>query len=120
MNYIFKNIFNLMYILCEFEIINHPNVYHFSIPLNLAEFTLSQPELFPYFYYCTLHILPQAILKIKHNLITMTGLVFHIFLGVSYFLMLTRLQSVTKIMGKAIRTISCFYPLPPLNNVEKQ
>ena len=31
------------------------------------------------------------------------------------------LQSVTKIMGKtAIRVISCFYPLPPLNNVEKQ
>ena len=31
------------------------------------------------------------------------------------------LQSVTKIMGKtAIRTISCFYPLPPLNNVEKE
>ena len=31
------------------------------------------------------------------------------------------LQSVTKIMGKtAIGAISCFYPLPPLNNVEKQ
>ena len=31
------------------------------------------------------------------------------------------LQSVTKIMGKtAIWAISCFYPLPPLNNVEKQ
>ena len=31
------------------------------------------------------------------------------------------LQSVTKIMGKtAIRTISCFYSLPPLNNVEKE
>ena len=31
------------------------------------------------------------------------------------------LQSVTKIMGKtAIRAISCFSPLPPLNNVEKQ
>ena len=31
------------------------------------------------------------------------------------------LQSMTKIMGKtAIRTISCFYPLPPLNNFEKQ
>ena len=30
-------------------------------------------------------------------------------------------QSVTKIMGKtAIRDISCFSPLPPLNNVEKQ
>ena len=29
-------------------------------------------------------------------------------------------QSVTKIMGKtAIRTISYFSPLPPLNNVEK-
>ena len=32
-----------------------------------------------------------------------------------------KLQSVTKIMGKtAIRAISCFSPLPPLNNVEKQ
>ena len=31
------------------------------------------------------------------------------------------LQSVTKIIGKtAIWTIFCFYPLPPLNNVEKQ
>ena len=31
------------------------------------------------------------------------------------------LQSVTNIMGKAaIRTISCFYSLPPLNNVEKE
>ena len=31
------------------------------------------------------------------------------------------LQSVPKIMGKtAIRAISCFSPLPPLNNVEKQ
>ena len=31
------------------------------------------------------------------------------------------LQSVTKIMEKtAIRTISYFYPLPTLNNVEKQ
>ena len=31
------------------------------------------------------------------------------------------LQSVTKIMGKtAIRTTSCFYPFPPLDNVEKQ
>ena len=31
------------------------------------------------------------------------------------------LQSVTKIMGKAaIRTNSCFCPLPPVNNVEKQ
>ena len=30
-------------------------------------------------------------------------------------------QSVTKIMGKtAIRTISCFYSLPPLTNVEKE
>ena len=30
-------------------------------------------------------------------------------------------QSVTEVMGKtAILTISCFYPLPPLNNVEKQ
>ena len=30
-------------------------------------------------------------------------------------------QSVAKIMGKtAIWAISCFYPLPPLNNVEKQ
>ena len=30
-------------------------------------------------------------------------------------------QSVTKIMGKtAIWTCLCFYPLPPLNNVEKQ
>ena len=29
-------------------------------------------------------------------------------------------QSLTKIMGKtAIRTISCFCSLPPLNNVEK-
>ena len=31
------------------------------------------------------------------------------------------LQSVTTIMGKtAIWAISCFYPLPPLNSVEKQ
>ena len=31
------------------------------------------------------------------------------------------MQSVKKIMGKtAIRTISCFFPLPSLNNVEKQ
>ena len=31
------------------------------------------------------------------------------------------LQSATKIMGKtAVRTTSCFYPLPPLDNVEKQ
>ena len=31
------------------------------------------------------------------------------------------LQSVTKIIRKiAILAISCFYPLPPLNNVEKQ
>ena len=31
------------------------------------------------------------------------------------------LQSVTKIMGKAaIWTISCFYSVPALNNVEKQ
>ena len=30
-------------------------------------------------------------------------------------------QSVTKIMGKtALWAISCFYPLPPLNNVEKE
>ena len=30
-------------------------------------------------------------------------------------------QSVAKIMGKtAIWVISCFYPLPPLNNVKKQ
>ena len=30
-------------------------------------------------------------------------------------------ESVTKIMGKtAFWTISCFYPLPSLNNVEKQ
>ena len=30
-------------------------------------------------------------------------------------------QSVTKIMGKtAVWTFSCFYPLPHLNNVEKQ
>ena len=30
-------------------------------------------------------------------------------------------QSVTKIMGKtASWEILCFYPLPPLNNVEKQ
>ena len=30
-------------------------------------------------------------------------------------------QSMTKIMGKtAIWTILCFYPRPPLNNVEKQ
>ena len=34
---------------------------------------------------------------------------------------LVKLQSVTKIMGKtAIGAISCFYPLPPLSNVEKQ
>ena len=33
----------------------------------------------------------------------------------------SKLQSVTKFMGKtAIWTISCFYLLPPLNNVEKQ
>ena len=33
----------------------------------------------------------------------------------------SELQSVTKIMGKtAIWSISCFFPLPPLNNVEKQ
>ena len=33
----------------------------------------------------------------------------------------TYLQSVAKIMGKtAIRAISCFYPFPPINNVEKQ
>ena len=31
-----------MYILCEFGIIIHPNIYHFDIPINLAEFTLSQ------------------------------------------------------------------------------
>ena len=31
------------------------------------------------------------------------------------------LQSVTKIMGKtAFWTTSCFYPIPPLNDVEKQ
>ena len=31
------------------------------------------------------------------------------------------LQSVTIIMGKtAIWTILCFYPFPPINNVEKQ
>ena len=30
-------------------------------------------------------------------------------------------QSVTKLIGKtAIWEISCFYPLPPFNNVEKQ
>ena len=33
----------------------------------------------------------------------------------------THQQSVTKIIGKtAIWAISCFYPLPPLSNVEKQ
>ena len=32
-----------------------------------------------------------------------------------------KLQSMTKLMGKtAIWAISCFYPLPTLNNVEKQ
>ena len=36
-------------------------------------------------------------------------------------IILNKLQSVTKIMGKsAIWTILCFYPFPPLNNVEKQ
>ena len=41
--------------------------------------------------------------------------VFHGIESVSY------LQSVKKIMRKtAIWEISCFYPLPPLNNVEKQ
>ena len=41
-------------------------------------------------------------------------------LGV-YYVASKMLQSVTKIMGKtAIRAISCFSPLPPLNNVEKQ
>ena len=31
------------------------------------------------------------------------------------------LQSVTNIMGKpAVSTISRFYPLPPLNNIEKK
>ena len=39
-------------------------------------------------------------------------LIFELDRNTKYFL---SLQSVTKIMGKtAIRTISCFYPLPPL------
>ena len=34
---------------------------------------------------------------------------------------LSKLQSVTKIMGKTAKSITfCFYPLSPLNNVEKQ
>ena len=59
---------------------------YLEIWLNLSYLNLT------FFHYCTLHILAQAMLKIKHTLIIMTGLVFHIFPGVSYFLMLTKLD----------------------------
>lgn len=39
-----------MYIFCEFEIINHPNIYDFYITWNLAEFMLSPPDFLSLLY----------------------------------------------------------------------
>ena len=79
--------------ICYYFVFNIPRQRQFATPRNV--FFTSSPHI-PQFT-------GKLIIREEHN-------TFNIYL-----------QSVTKIMGKtAIWAISCFYPLPPLNNVEKQ